>query len=142
MTDKGVIIDHKTNKGLRVMVFLALARPIKDPDSLNLAKDSNFFFLVNFCFKKSLPNISSYAAVPNRCTRPRHHCIRSNTSVWEPMHLTPVAIGFCSGLAMQMQQTKNRGNRPSIVAVASRFYAPVIFDLLQRFNSGLMQRCI
>ena len=54
--------------------------------------------------EKTLPYISSYSAVTYRCKRPLNCCIRSNAVVWEPMHLTPVAKGYCSGLEMQLQR--------------------------------------
>ena len=54
--------------------------------------------------EESLPHISSYAAVTYCCKRPLNCCIRSNAAVWEPMHLTPVAKGYCSGLEMQLQR--------------------------------------
>ena len=50
----------------------------------------------------TLPHISSYAAVTYCCKRPLNCCIRSNAAVWEPMHLTPVAKGYCNGLEMQL----------------------------------------
>ena len=66
-----------------------------DHDISNLGRYSRYlddFILIDF----TLPHISSYATVTYRYKRPLNCCIRSNATVWEPMHLNPLQKGIAT----------------------------------------------